>query len=230
MGDPGGGGNCIEFLEIPNRTATTNKLDMSQDYTPSRSRGPRRSKGRRPSGRRRDERTQPSSHTSSKPAKKTLWQKIASFFGGASEDSKPTQSPYGSTPRAAAREKEPVRAKESAPKARTPRKPEPVEVTSPRLYVGNLSFDATESDLQELFSGVGSVANVEVVSNRHTQRSKGFAFVQMQTVEEALRAVETLHDKEYMGRKLLVSGAKAVDERRQDRASQSEPSEQQPEQ
>lgn len=95
-----------------------------------------------------------------------------------------------------------------------------VEVTSPRLYVGNLSFDAVETDLQELFSGVGSVVEVEIVSNRHTQRSKGFGFVQMQTIEEAKRAVVELHDKEYLGRKLLVSGAK--DERRQERSEQPE--------
>ncbi len=59
-----------------------------------------------------------------------------------------------------------------------------------------------ESDLFELFNGVGIVQNVEVVSNKHTQKSKGFAFVQMQSVEEAKRAVSELHDKEYMGRKL----------------------------
>jgi RNA recognition motif-containing protein len=100
------------------------------------------------------------------------------------------------------------------------RPPEAVEVTTPRLYVGNLSFDATESDLLELFSGLGIVQNVEVVSNRQTQRSKGFAFVQMQTVEEAKRAVLELHDKDYMGRKLVVSGAKASD-RRDERESQS---------
>src|SRR5690606_29170034 len=88
------------------------------------------------------------------------------------------------------------------------RKPELVEVTTPRVYVGNLSFDATESDLLELFSGVGKVQNVEIVTNRHTQRSKGFGFVQMTAIEEAKRAVEVLHDKEYMGRKLVVSGAK----------------------
>ena len=93
--------------------------------------------------------------------------------------------------------------------SRTARKPERVEVTSPRLYVGNLSFDATESDLFELFNGVGHVQNAEVVSYRHNQRSKGFAFVQMQTVEEAKRAVEELHDKEFLGRRLVVSGAKS---------------------
>lgn len=89
------------------------------------------------------------------------------------------------------------------------RKPELVEVSSPRLYVGNLNFDATESDLFDLFNGVGQVTNAEVVSHRYTQRSKGFAFVQMQSTEEAQRAVEELHDKEFMGRKLVVSGAKS---------------------
>lgn len=106
------------------------------------------------------------------------------------------------------------------------RKPELVEVSSPRIYVGNLSFDATESDLFELFAGVGTVQNVEVVSNRHTQKSKGFAFVQMLTIDEARRAVAELHDKEYLGRKLVVSGAKAADERRGDRQRQPEQPEQ----
>src|SRR3712207_6395641 len=94
---------------------------------------------------------------------------------------------------------------------RSSRKPEQVEVTSPRLYVGNLSFEATESDLFELFNGVGKVQNAEVVTYKHNQRSKGFAFVQMLTVEEAQRAVTELHDKEFLGRKLLVSGAKSSD-------------------
>src|SRR6516165_2900174 len=65
------------------------------------------------------------------------------------------------------------------------------------------------SELFELFNGVGHVQNAEVVSYRHNQRSKGFAFVQMQTVEEAKRAVEELHDKEFLGRRLVVSGAKS---------------------
>ena len=94
---------------------------------------------------------------------------------------------------------------------RPSRRPEVVEVTSPKLYVGNLSFDATESDLFELFAGIGHVHNAEIVSHKHTQKSKGFAFVTMQTVEDAKRAVDELHDKEFMGRKLVVSGAKTSD-------------------
>jgi RNA recognition motif-containing protein len=98
-----------------------------------------------------------------------------------------------------------------APKEKISRKPELVEVTSPKLYVGNLSFDATESDLFDLFNGVGQVRNAEVVCHKYTQRSKGFAFVQMTTIEEARRAVKELHDKEFLGRKLVVSGAKTPD-------------------
>jgi RNA recognition motif-containing protein len=125
-----------------------------------------------------------------KAPKKTFWQRLAAFFGNGEEAKKTATSRNG------------------AQQPRPARKPEPIEVTSPRLYVGNLSFDATESDLFELFNGVGHVQNAEVVSYRHNQRSKGFAFVQMQTVEEAKRAVQELHDKEFLGRKLVVSGAK----------------------
>jgi RNA recognition motif-containing protein len=126
------------------------------------------------------------------PAKKSLWQKItAALFGNGK--TKPSAGRNGS------QQQQP----------RPQRKPEAIEVTSPRLYVGNLSFDATESDLFELFNGVGQVQNAEVVTYRHNQRSKGFAFVQMLTVEEAKRAVSELHDKEFLGRKLVVSGAKS---------------------
>lgn len=131
------------------------------------------------------------------PAKKTLWQKITAFFSG---------SANGST--APKRVEAPRNGAVAAPRPQS-RKPESVAVTTPRLYVGNLSFDATESDLFELFNGVGQVQNAEVVTYKHNQRSKGFAFVQMNTVEEAQRAVTELHDKEFLGRKLLVSGAKS---------------------
>ncbi len=84
-------------------------------------------------------------------------------------------------------------------------------MTSPKLYVGNLSFDATESDLFELFSGVGVVKNAEIVTHKYNEKSKGFGFVLMTTVDEAKRAVGELHDKEFLGRKLVVSGAKSTE-------------------
>lgn len=97
--------------------------------------------------------------------------------------------------------------------ARPDRKPReqapPTEVSSPRLYVGNLSYDATEYDLEELFKGVGAVRNVELVYNRHTHKSKGYGFVTMGNVEEAERAVEVLHDQPFMGRKMIVNGARS---------------------
>ena len=136
----------------------------------------------------------------------TFWQKIVSFFAGggngapARTHAQPARN--GSSPMSPQREQQP----------RAQRKPEQIEVTSPRLYVGNLSFDATESDLFELFNGVGHVQNAEVVTYRHNQRSKGFAFVQMQSVDEAKRAVAELHDKEFLGRKLVVSGAKSSEQ------------------
>ncbi len=142
----------------------------------------------------------------------TLWQKITSFF---KRSDAPAPVKRDTAPALADRpDSAPSagRSKSAGLPPRVARKPEAVEVTSPRLYVGNLSFDATESDLTELFKGVGQVVTVEVVSHRQTQRSKGFAFVQMQTVEEAKRAVDELHDKEFMNRKLVVSGAKNLDQ------------------
>ena len=88
------------------------------------------------------------------------------------------------------------------------RAPISAEVTGERLYVGNLSYDASESDLLELFSGSGRVKNAEVVVNNNTQRSKGFAFVTMMSLEEAKKAVADLNNKDFMGRPLVVGGAK----------------------
>lgn len=96
------------------------------------------------------------------------------------------------------------------------------EVVNERLYVGNLSYDATESDLFELFSGAGSVRNAEVVVNSRTQRSKGFAFVTMGNIDDAKRAVSELNGKDFMGRPLIVGGAKPMPAR-EDRNEASAP-------
>jgi len=145
------------------------------------------------------------------PVKLSFWQKLASLFTGkpkTASSSRASQAPSSRADRQPAQNGH--RRFESAP-PRQARKPEFVEVSSPKLYVGNLSFDATESDLQELFNGVGQVQNAEIVSNKYTQKSKGFGFVMMLTVDEARRAVAELHDKDFMGRKLVVSGAKTSD-------------------
>ncbi len=90
-------------------------------------------------------------------------------------------------------------------------RPERSEVASARIYLGNLSYDATEEDLKDLFKGIGTVRNVEIVYNRRTHKSKGYGFVDMLNVDEAKRSVEVLHDQFFMGRKLVVSGAKTKD-------------------
>lgn len=100
--------------------------------------------------------------------------------------------------------------REPKPRREAPPPPNPGDISTERLYVGNLSYDASESDLFELFNGVGGVRNAEVVVNNRTQRSKGFAFVTMGSVEEARRAVSELHGKEFMGRPLQLSGAKPI--------------------
>lgn len=147
--------------------------------------------------------------------KPSLWKRFLSIFGLGGE-SKPTRK---TVPKGKGKVKfeDSVKGRKSAaPKKRAPKKksakkrtPERVEVTTPRLYVGNLSYDAAESDLQELFNGLGTVEQVEVIYNSRTQRSKGYAFINMMSVDEAKRAVDELHDQEYMGRKMVVSGAKA---------------------
>lgn len=147
------------------------------------------------------------------PQKQSFWQKFLAFFGiGSSKPSKSrnsrplANSALGKTGRI----QQNRNSRSERPGAGRERRPvEQVEVTSERLYVGNLSYDATEEDLQELFAGVGTVRSAEIVSNRRTQRSKGYAFVIMGSIDEARRAVEVLHDQDYMDRKLVVSGAKS---------------------
>ena len=163
----------------------------------SRGQGRRPGRGPRRSSRPRND---ASRTTQTPPAKKTFWQKLVSFF-------RPTPSTTNGTPQSSttsAPRKEQREEREQRPS----RKPEAVEVTSPKLYVGNLSYDATESDLFELFKGVGLVKSAEIVSHKYNEKSKGFGFVTMTTTDEAKRAVIELHDKEFMGRKLVVSGAK----------------------
>lgn len=82
-----------------------------------------------------------------------------------------------------------------------------------RLYVGNLSFEATESELEDLFKGFGHVRSVEIIYNSRTYRSKGYAFVEMEQLADAQRAAEVLHGQPFMGRELMVSAASEKSER-----------------
>jgi cold-inducible RNA-binding protein len=76
-----------------------------------------------------------------------------------------------------------------------------------RLYIGNLSYGTTELDLRELFGQMGTVSEAKVVMDRETGRPRGFAFVEMSSPEEALKAIEQVNGRELDGRALNVSEA-----------------------
>ncbi len=82
-----------------------------------------------------------------------------------------------------------------------------------RLYVGNLSFDTMENDLMEMFSKVGKVVSCNLITDRYTGKSRGFAFVEMSTQEETDRAVAELNGKELDGRALRVNEARPREDR-----------------
>jgi RNA recognition motif-containing protein len=85
---------------------------------------------------------------------------------------------------------------------------------STNLYVGNLPFQTTDEELQELFAPFGEVASAKVIYDRETGRSRGFGFVEMVQDAEAQEAIEKLDQKEFMGRPLKVNLAKPREPRR----------------
>ena len=77
-----------------------------------------------------------------------------------------------------------------------------------KLYVGSISFNATEESLRELFSSIGEVESVKVITDQDTGRSKGFGFVEMSSEEDAKKAIEQLNGKTFMERALIVNEAR----------------------
>src|SRR5580765_2067821 len=77
-----------------------------------------------------------------------------------------------------------------------------------KLYVGNLSFRTTSEELRDAFAAVGTVESASVIEDRDTGRSRGFAFVEMGTAEEAAAAIEQFNGKDFGGRNLTVNEAK----------------------
>src|SRR5215211_918686 len=84
---------------------------------------------------------------------------------------------------------------------------------STKLFVGNLSFQTTSADLQEMFSQAGTVESASVIEDRETGRSRGFAFVEMSTNDEAAAAISQFNGKEISGRALKVNEAKPRENR-----------------
>ena len=84
---------------------------------------------------------------------------------------------------------------------------------SNKLFVGNLSFNTTENDLQDAFSAFGTVTETDLMMDRMTNRPRGFGFVTMNSAEEAQKAMEAMNGKEMDGRALTVNIARPREER-----------------
>jgi cold-inducible RNA-binding protein len=82
-----------------------------------------------------------------------------------------------------------------------------------KLYVGNLSFDTSSSDLQTMFAQTGTVESVSLIEDRETGRSRGFGFIEMSSKEEGAAAIEKFNGQEVGGRALKVNEAKPRENR-----------------
>lgn len=81
-----------------------------------------------------------------------------------------------------------------------------------KLFVGSLAYTATEDQLNELFSTVGKVESAKIITDRESNRSKGFGFVEMSTDEEAQKAIKELNGKDLAGRPIVVNEARPREE------------------
>ncbi|HUB67100.1 MAG TPA: hypothetical protein VL981_06420 [Candidatus Methylacidiphilales bacterium] len=180
---------------------------MSSDYRP-RSGGRRRRGGRgrgNNNGHYRENRIH-GNGSGAAPKKKSIIDTLLGWFSGKKGKTDGTPGRLGS-PRAELKNRE---IRTESPRREERPKAEPVlqEIVSPKLYVGNLSYEAVESDLFDLFSKIGAVKNVEIAMDRRSNRSKGFGFVEMETLETAKEASAKLNRTDFMGRQIVVSGAK----------------------
>jgi len=82
-----------------------------------------------------------------------------------------------------------------------------------KLYVGGLSYQVTDQQLQELFAQHGTVTSAKVITDRYTGQSRGFGFVEMATSEEAQKAITALNGTQHEGRALVVNEAKPPEKR-----------------
>ena len=87
------------------------------------------------------------------------------------------------------------------------------KTNSMKLYVGNLSFQTTEQDLNKLFAQHGTVTETNLIMDRETNRPRGFGFVTMSSAEEGQRAIAALHGQNHDGRDLTVNEAKPMESR-----------------
>ncbi|MFA5858587.1 MAG: RNA-binding protein [Elusimicrobiota bacterium] len=92
-----------------------------------------------------------------------------------------------------------------------------------KLFIGNLSYTTTDITLKDLFAKAGTVNSASVIKDKYTDKSRGFAFVEMVTEDETKKAIETLNGTELDGRKINVAEARPPRERTNDRSSGDRP-------
>lgn len=188
---------------------------MAEHYTQGRQgQGARRRRHNNRNNNRRHRMPRPEAATEKKPS---FISRVLSFFGFGKKK-KDDRKQGERKPRTKAPENVRIakgRANQTGnPAARGKRRATSVPPTkNSRLYVGNLSYEATESELEDLFKGFGHVRSVEVIYNPRTYKSKGYAFVEMVNMDDAKRAAEVLHGQPFMGRELMVSAASEKAER-----------------
>ncbi len=180
---------------------------MSEQRNNGQRRNNNRNRNNNNRNRNNNNRNRPARHRAPRPLKLTGWQKFLKMIGLFNEQKARKKQQENDKRNQANKKNSAARSNTRVAKQRKPHQPVPVE--TPRLYVGNLSYDATDFDIEELFKGIGTVKKVEIIYNRHTHKSRGYGFVQMLNVEEAKRAVEVLHDQPFLGRNLIVNGSKA---------------------
>ncbi len=157
--------------------------------------------------------------TEAMPKKKPSFvERVLRFFGfGKKEEIADNKRKKGNTPRQQQENRPPRKTRiakgrsneggNPAARAERRRATSTPPTRNARLYVGNLSYEATESELEDLFKGFGHVRSVEIIYNPRTYKSKGYAFVEMCHLRDAQQAAEVLHGQPFMGRELMVSAA-----------------------
>ena len=88
-------------------------------------------------------------------------------------------------------------------------KQEPLVIDTKKLYIGNLSYKAKEHDVKQLFDKAGTVKSVNIAINKYNNKSRGFGFVEMSTIDEAQKAAKKFCGSALMGRKMVINGAKS---------------------
>jgi len=88
---------------------------------------------------------------------------------------------------------------------------------SQKLYVGGIPYSSTEDEIKGTFSEAGEVVSVAIITDRYTGRSRGFGFVEMNSEDDAKKAIEMFDGKDYQGRKLTVNVARPREERNDNR-------------